>query len=411
MKSLTRGHFKAGFDSVRGAKFRSFWTMLGVIIGVSSVIIIVAIGEGIKQQVGGQIHGFGTDLITVRPALLRTGTDSGSGGLNLIAGLNVSAPLTASDYILVNKTKGVAASAPLTIATGKVKADYGNYTKGFVIGTTEDLPRLVNQSLAYGSFLTDADEGVNVAVLGQGAVKAMFDENVPLGRSFTFHGERFIVRGIFNQFPSTTLSQQADYNNAIFIPNDVAEDLTNNTAPTYTILVRPSDSSQTQAVAQRIKRTLDKSHGGDSGFEVLTGSQNLSTSDTIVSLLTRSIAGIAAISLLVGGVGIMNVMLVSVAERLHEIGIRKAVGATNKQIWSQFMIESSLLSLCGGILGIGIAYLFVLGLRLATTLQPVITWQVVLIATTVSLLVGIVFGTVPAFKAARKDPIEALRGN
>ncbi len=411
MKSITRGHFKAGYDSVRSAKLRSFWTMLGVIIGVSSVITIVAIGEGIKQQVGGQIHSFGKDLITVRPALLRTGADSGSNGINLIAGLNVSAPITASDYVLVTKTKGVAASAPLTIATGTVTSDYGKYTKGFVIGTTEDLPRLVNQSLAYGSFISDSDEGVRIAVIGQGAVKAMFDENVPLGRSFNFHGERFIVRGIFNQFPSTTLSQQADYNNAIFIPNDVAEELTNNTAPTYTILVRPEDSSKTKVVAERIKRNLDKSHGGDSGFEVLIGSQNLSTSDTILSLLTRSIAGIAAISLLVGGIGIMNVMLVSVAERMHEIGIRKAVGATNRQIWSQFMIESSLLTLCGGILGIGLAYIFSLGLRLATTLQPVITWQAVLIATTVSLLVGVVFGTVPAFKAARKDPIEALRGN
>lgn len=410
MKSITRGHFKAGYDSVRSAKLRSFWTMLGVIIGVSSVITIVAIGEGIKHQVGGQIHSFGKDLITVRPALLRTGADSGSEGINLIAGLNVSAPLTASDYVIVTKTRGVAASAPLTIATGTVKGDYGKYTKGFVIGTTGDLPSLVNQSLAYGSFITDEDEGVNAAVIGQGAVKAMFDENVPLGRSFTFHGERFIVRGIFNQFPNTTLSQQADYNNAIFIPNDVAEDLTNNTAPTYTILVRPNDASQTEVVAERIKRSLDKSHGGHSGFEVVVGSQNLSTSDTILNLLTRSIAGIAAISLLVGGIGIMNVMLVSVAERMHEIGIRKAVGATNRQIWSQFMIESSLLTLCGGILGIALAYVFNLALRLTTTLQPIITWQAVLIATTVSLLVGIIFGTVPAFKAARKDPIEALRG-
>lgn len=409
MKSITRGHFKAGFDSVRGAKLRSFWTMLGVIIGVSSVITIVAIGQGIQQQVSGQIHHFGNNLITVRPALLNTVSDSGSKGINLIAGLNVSAPLTAQDYTVVSNTKGVAASAPLTIATGTVTGSYGKYTKGFVIGTTSDLPSLLNQSLSYGSFFNDG--GVNAAVIGQSAVKAMFDENVPLGRSFSFHGERFVVVGIFNQFVSTTLSQQADYNNAIFIPNEIAEDLTKNTAPTYTIMARPGDSSQTELVASRLKRNLDKSHGGQSGFEVLVGNQNLSTSDTILSLLTRSIAGIAAISLLVGGIGIMNVMLVSVAERLHEIGIRKAVGATNRQIWSQFMIESSLLTLTGGIIGIALAFAIDLGLRLSTNLQPVITWQIVLIATGVSLLVGVVFGTVPAFKAARKDPIEALRGN
>jgi putative ABC transport system permease protein len=410
MKSLTRGHFKAGFDSVRSAKLRSFWTMLGVIIGVSSVITIVAIGQGIQNQVSGQIHRFGKNLITVKPALLNTSSDSGSTGINLIAGLNVSAPLTAQDYGIVAATKGVAASAPLTIATGTVTGDYGKYTKGFVIGTTSDLPSLVNQSLSYGSFLND-EGGVNAAVIGPNVAKSMFNENVPLGRSFTFHGERFIVVGIFNQFVSTTLSQQADYNNAIFISNELAEELTKNTAPTYSILVRPAEASQTEVVAKRIKQRLDKSHGGQSGFEVLTGNQNLSASDTILSLLTRSIAGIAAISLLVGGIGIMNVMLVSVAERMHEIGIRKAVGATNRQIWSQFMIESSLLTLCGGILGIALAFIFNLGLRLTTNLQPVITWQIVVLATGVSLLVGVIFGTVPAFKAARKDPIEALRGN
>jgi ABC-type antimicrobial peptide transport system permease subunit len=411
MKSLTHGHFKAGYDSVRGAKLRSFWTMLGVVIGVSSVIIIIAIGEGIKQQVGGQIHQFGKNIITVRPALLHTTSSSGNKGINLIAGLNVSAPLTAKDYGTVSRTGGVAASAPLTIATGTVSGENGKYTKGFVIGTTPDLTSLINQSIEYGTFLTEEDDGVNAAVLGQKAVDDMFNEDVPLGSSFTFHGERFIVRGIFNQFTSTPLSQQADFNNAIFIPDEVAERLTNNTAPTYSILVRPDDSSKTEQVASSIRRALDKSHGGQSGFEVLSGNQNFSTSDTILSLLTRSTAGIAAISLLVGGIGIMNVMLVSVAERMHEIGIRKAVGATNRQIWSQFMIESTLLTFIGGILGVILAGFMDIGLRLATNLKPVISWQIILLATGVSLLTGIIFGTVPAIKAARKDPIESLRSN
>ena len=135
----------------------------------------------------------------------------------------------------------------------------------------------------------------------------------------------------------------------------------------------------------------------------------MATTDDVLNLLTKLIAGTAAISLLVGGIGIMNVMLVSVAERMHEIGIRKAVGATNRQILNQFLIESSLLSLIGGILGILLAGAVVLFIRLATNLTPVISWQIVLLATVVSFLVGIVFGTAPALKAARKAPIEALR--
>jgi len=409
MKSLTRGHLKAGIDSVRSAKLRSFWTMLGVIIGVASVITIVGIGEGVKQQVGGQIHHLGKDLITVKPAQLHAGSGSNSDNANVLSGLTVSGSLTGTDLRTISRVKDVTASAPLTIVTGNVRGTNGNYNDGFVIGTTSDLASLLNQSIAYGSFLTEEDNGQEVAVLGQHAAEKLFDENIPLGRSFSFHGQQFIVRGIFNQFNTTPLSQQADFNNAIFIPNDVAEQLTNNTAPTYEILAKSADTTRTAQIAANVRHALDVSHGGQSNFSVLAGNQNLAASNEILDLLTRMIAGVAAISLLVGGIGIMNVMLVSVAERMHEIGIRKAVGATNRQILSQFMIESSVLSLVGGLLGILLAFAVDGGLRLGTSLRPDISWQVVVMATGVSLLVGIIFGSVPAFKAARKDPIDALR--
>lgn len=408
MKSVFSGHTRAGIDSVRGAKLRSFWTVLGVIIGVSSVITVVSIGEGIKLQISGQIHSLGQNLITVRPAQLTTG-DGKSSGANVISGLGVNGPLSIKDIDVVRNTKGVTASAPLSVVNGSVKADFGAYKDGFVIGTTSDLPGLLNQSMAYGTFFSSDDNDINVAIIGQHASDVMFDSDVPLGRSFDFHGERFIVRGVFNQFPSAPLSQQANLNNAIFIPNDVAERLSNNTAVTYQMLARPADPKNIQTVVSRLKTGLNAAHGGQSGFEVVSANQNLSSSEDILNLLTRSIAGVAAISLLVGGIGIMNVMLVSVAERMHEIGIRKAIGATNRQIMSQFMIESTVLSLSGGVIGIGLAFVIDLLLRVFTNLQPSISLKAVLLATGVSLAVGIVFGTVPAFKAARKDPIEALR--
>jgi ABC-type antimicrobial peptide transport system permease subunit len=409
MKSLTKGHLKAGVDSVRSAKLRSFWTMLGVIIGVTSVITVVAVGQGIKQQIGGQLHRFGSDLITVRPGQLHTTLDTGNNAFNLLTGLSVNAPLTSRDIAAVRGVKGVGASAPLTVVNGTVKAPNGVYRGGLVLGTTPDLPSLLNQSLAYGAFLDDLDMGSNVAVLGQGAVDEMFDEDVPLGRSFNFHGQQFIVKGIFNPFSASPLSQQADFNQAIFIPNDVAKSLSKDTAPTYAIMARATTKAQTTKVAEAIETTLNKIHGDQHNFEVLTGSQTLASSNSILNLLTRLIAGVAAISLLVGGIGIMNVMLVSVAERTHEIGIRKAVGATNRQILGQFMVESSVLTVAGGIIGIGLAFLVEVGLRLTTDLKPVISWQSVLIASSVSLLIGVVFGSVPALKAARKDPIDALR--
>lgn len=405
--SVLYGHLKAGIDSVRSTKLRSFWMMLGVVIGVASVITVVAIGNGIKQQVSGQIHHYGKDLITVSPAQLQANT-AGS-GLSFISGLSATGPLTNKDVRAIRDIKGVAASAPLTVSTGAISGDQGRYRNGFVIGTSSDLSSLLNQSMAYGGFLSEDDIGANAAVLGPRAAEALFNEDVPLGRSFTFHGRTFLVRGIFNQFSAAPLSQQFDFNNAIFIPYDVAEDLANNTAPTYEMLVRPDNPDHSAAVVAGIKKTLSKNHGGQDGFVVATGNQNLATSDDILGLLTRLIAGVAAISLLVSGIGIMNVMLVSVSERKHEIGIRKAVGATNRQILSQFLIESSVLSLWGGLIGIGLSFLIELFLRLFTDLKPVINWEIVVLATGISLLVGIVFGTVPAFKAARKHPIEALR--
>lgn len=408
MSILHHGHLRAGLDPLRGAKLRSLWTVLGVIIGVTSVITIVSIGEGIKQQVGGQIHHLGQNIITIRPTQL-IGGPGASNSADVISGLSVSSQLSAKDLDVVNHTAGVAASAPLTILTGVSHGDQGSYNGGFILGTTSALPSLLNQSMAYGSFFGDEDNGTNAAVLGQQASEQLFNEDVPLGRSFSFRGQTFIVRGIFNQFTAAPLSQQVDFNNAIFIPNDVAERLSKNTAPTYEILARPQATARTPGVVAGLTQALDKAHGGESGLSVASGNQNLASSDTILSLLTRFIAGVAAISLLVAGIGIMNVMLVSVTERRHEIGIRKAVGATNKQIMAQFMIEAGVLSLSGGVIGIGLAFIINITLRVLTDLQPAIDWRIIVLASGVSLLVGIVFGTLPAIKAAYKDPIEALR--
>jgi putative ABC transport system permease protein len=406
---LSQGHLKAGIDSVRSAKLRSFWTMLGVIIGVTAVISVVAIGEGVKQQIAGQIHHLGNNFITIRPAQLQTGSGTSDNQANLLSGLSVSGPLTVNDIATVAATPGLADSTPLTITSGSVKGDYGTYNDGFVIGTSDALPSLLNQSLAFGAYFSAQNSGDHVAVLGQSASYRLFNETVPLGRSFLFHGQSFIVVGIFNEFTTTPLSQQANFNNAIFIPNSVAESLTNNTAPTYEILARPTAPTQTASIAANIRNRLNSEHGGQSGLSVLTGNQNIAANDSILELLTRLIAGVAAISLLVGGIGIMNVMLVSVTERTHEIGIRKAIGATNLQILSQFIIEATLLSLSGGLIGIVLSYAIDLGIRLTTTLQPSISWQIVAVAGGVALLIGIIFGSVPAFKAARKNPIESLR--
>lgn len=407
MRSLTAGHIRAGLDSARGARVRNFWTMFGIIVGVASVITVVGIGQGIKTQISNQIHHFGKDLIIVQPISNNTGQSKA----NLLTGTSYVGSLSGKDLTAVVSASGVGKSAPLSLASGTVRTDSHAYTDGVVIGTTADLPALLNQSMAYGDFLTKDDVGHNVAVIGEFAAQKIFNDAVPLGRTFSFRGQEFIVHGIFNQFDATPLSQQVDFNKAIFIPYDVAASLTDNTALTFEILAKPVDTKQVIAVTTNIKQALNTIHNGESDISVLLQSQNLAGNNVIVDLITRLIAGVAAISLLVGGVGIMNVMIVSVSERMHEIGIRKAVGASNRQILSQFIIEATFLSFMGGIIGIIVAFVIDLGLRLTTALRPEISWQLVAIATGVSLIVGIVFGSLPAFIAARKDPIEALRSN
>ncbi|MDB5175204.1 MAG: hypothetical protein JWM81_62 [Candidatus Saccharibacteria bacterium] len=404
-----RGQLKTGFDSVRGAKWRNFWTMLGIIIGVSSVITVVGIGQGIKNQISGQINYLGKDLITIRPSSLRTGGDQSLDTYNVLSGLSITGSLQDKDVQAVSKAPGVRASAPLSAISTTVKSEKGQYKKGLVIGTSASLPNLLNQPLEFGTFLDPDDPGARAAVLGKAAAEAMFESDVPLGFTFSINGQDFIVRGIFDQFKNTPLSDEANFNTAIFIPYDVSQELTKNSGAIYEILAKPATSSPVDTTIASIKTQLNQTHGNQDNFTVLRQDENIAARSEVLDLLTRLITGVAAISLLVGGIGIMNVMLVSVTERMHEIGIRKAIGATNRQILSQFVIESALLSFVGGIIGVALAFIVNGLLRFFTNLRPDISWQIVLIASGVSLAVGIIFGSVPALKAARKDPIEALR--
>ncbi|MDB5169439.1 MAG: hypothetical protein JWO41_795 [Candidatus Saccharibacteria bacterium] len=404
---LSRTHLKTGMQSLRGAKWRNFWTMFGVIVGVASVISAVSIGEGIKMQIGSQISHLGKNVITIRPS--RIHGKNAAGNLSILAGTSITGSLSPDDVEKVQKVSGVETAVPLSATIGGVVGEHGSYQDGLVIGTSPDFADLVGQSVDYGSFLSADDMGQYTAVLGQHAADVMFNEGIPLGHTFMYKGKEFIVRGILSEFKTAPLSQDANFNDAIFIPYDVSQDLTNKTAPTYEILAKPAQAKTIDATIARISGTLVKAHGGAQDVSVLRQDQTLANSSQILDLLTVLITGVAAISLLVGGIGIMNVMLVSVTERLHEIGIRKAIGATNRQILGQFMVEAVALTLGGGIIGVGVAYAIDGLLRVFTTLQPSIQWQIVVISVGVSLVVGVLFGTIPALKAARKDPIEALR--
>lgn len=413
MSTISRGNVKMAVASLKSTKWRSFFTMLGVIIGVVSVVTVVGIGDGIKNQVTGQISQLGRDLITVRPGNLSTNGASGIlSQASLFSGLGTGGSLNQIDLARIQQTPGVKVASPLGIVNGSVVVGSQQITTVPVIATTADLPNVINQSVASGGFFSaDTTAQPYVAVIGSGAAEAMFHQASPLGDSFQFMGQTFFVQGIFNQFDTNPLSFSTNFNDAVFIPYTTAQQLTNNNTQLNEILVKPNNSKQTASVVGAIDHALSNAYQNQQPFTVLSQDESLAVTNNILNLLTRLIAGIAAISLLVGGIGIMDVMLVSVTERMHEIGIRKALGATNRQILNQFLIESTVLSLIGGFIGIALSLLIDYLLRIFTTLTPSISWLALVIATGVSLFVGIIFGTIPALKAARKDPIDALRND
>ncbi|MEK7152700.1 MAG: ABC transporter permease, partial [Patescibacteria group bacterium] len=346
---------------------------------------------------------------TVRPGSAEQQNGKVVTNTDLLFGLNSISGLTENDLRTIQKSEHVRLAAPLSLVPGSVKAGSRTFEHNLVLATNASLPQALNRSIPYGDFFEEKDETSNVAVIGRNVAETLFDDYVPLGQSFEFRGKTFIVRGMFESFKSTPLSPASNFNNAIFIPYKVAEKLTGNSMQMYSILAKPDRPENTQAAVAAIHHRMLRSHGGEKDFNVLDQKQNLTASSDVLNLITTMIAAVAAISLLVGGVGIMNIMLASVTERVHEIGVRKAIGATNRQILNQFVMEAAVLSSVGGIVGIALSLVGVFALRAYTSLEPVISWEAIVAATMASLAIGIIFGAAPAIKAARKDPIEALR--
>ena len=407
--AMVTGNFKIAMDSIRTAKWRSFLTMLGIIIGVVSVVTIVSIGEGVKKQVTNQISHLGPDLITVRPG--KTVSRDKAGNVNGINYLTTFAgnALSESDLKAIQQSRNVDSAVPLSFVTGTPKIQDREYNNGFIYGKTDKLPDALNQKIEYGAFFSPDDASKDVAVIGRTVAEDFFQEQVPIGRSMQIRGQNFVVLGVFEEFETTSILPGADYNSAIFIPMNSGKKINNGQTSIQQIFAKPSSPELTDDAVDAIRASLLIAHAGQDDFTILKQEDNLAITSSILNLLTGLISGIAAISLIVGGIGIMNVMLVSVTERTREIGVRKAVGATSHQVLAQFLIEAAVISFVGGIIGVVCSLLANFFIRVFTDLQPVITLSVMGIAVLVALLVGIIFGVAPALKAARKDPIQALR--
>lgn len=399
-------NLKMALGSIRTSRIRSFLTMLGVIIGVMSVVMTISIGEGVKNQVIGEIGRLGNNVITIRPGKSNTST---LGGISFTAPIATST-LTTSDVATVAALPGVVAASPNAIITANVtSAERTDYNSGVVIATTDTTQNVLNQTIAYGEFFEASDANKKVAVIGSDVAADLYNQRDPIGRVITIKGDEYIIRGVLTAAPENILGIGPNFNNAIYVPYETGKKLTGDNLQISEINIKVEEGQSLDTITHTIKDALYKNHGSQYDFTIVRQTEYLAVANQLFTILTSFVAAIAAISLLVGGIGIMNIMLVSVSERTREIGVRKAIGATNQQILSQFLVEATVISVMGGVIGVLLSLVASFILRITTVIHPSISLETIVIATGVSTLVGIVFGIAPAIQAARKDPIQALR--
>lgn len=401
--------FRMAVRSLRANRWRSFLTMLGVVVGVASVVTIVSIGQGVKQQITKQVSSAGSDTVTVRPGRLVERDERGRVSKVNYRGVVSAGSLTDADIAAVRKTKGLASVVPFGLLSGAPVSQTASMNDALVVGTSSQLSGVINRKLAYGSYFTANDANTGAAVIGPRVAEQLFKENAPIGQTFTLRGKEIIVRGVLEPAAPNPQDLGLNYDYAIFLPYDFAKELAGGQLQIYQILVQPLKTSQTPEIVAALQEELTKAHSGQTDFTVLQAADNLAIASNALNLMTTLIAAMAGVSLIVGGIGIMNIMLVAVSERTHEIGIRKSIGATNSQIRRQFLIEAIVISGTGGVFGILGALLANYILRITTSLEPTFDPYLMAAALLGAIGLGTFFGLAPAIKAARKDPIEALR--
>lgn len=378
-------------------RLRSFLTVLGIVIGVTSVILLVSLVTGLKTYITGQISGLGSNLIFVVPGKLGGGRGPGGVQVNRLTYQHASE--------VKNK---LGADAEVSAAVQKItQVKYLNLTSKdtSIFGMQSNVLKVILAiKLDSGRFFnsSEADAAKRVAVIGQTVKKNLFKDSSPLGKSITVNNLKYVVIGVIATRGSTF---GVDQDNTIYAPlltvsRQFGIDKLN------TIYISAASNESVKAVQDKTAAILKKSLSEDD-FTVQTQEQTLSTISQITGVLTAALGGIAAISLIVGGIGVMNIMLVSVTERTREIGLRKALGAKPSDIRNQFLVEAVTLSSIGGVIGIILGFLLSLIIgKFFTTSVPL--WSV-LLSFGFSMLVGVVFGVAPAIRAARLNPIQALR--
>lgn len=399
-------HLKLARISIKENRTRSFLTCLGIAIGVASIILILSLMGSITRLISDQVKSVGGDLIVVRPT---SSKELVGGIMDELSSSNSyqSSSLTLADVDIVKNTDKVMAAAPVAVAVSTVVANENKLGSVDIIGTTADFNVIQPSTMRYGTFLTD-EMGDNMAVIGSNISLQVFNTQNPLGKFMEIKGQKFIVVGVLSETDDVLNFNNIDFDNSIIIKAQKLKEL-NETIQIQQISARVKDIESLAEVSENINQQLIESKAGDTNFAVLYGDKITHPASTLFTIVTGILAIVAGISLIVGGIGVMNIMLVSVSERTQEIGIRKAVGASFKNILTQFLFEALILSILGGFMGMVLGYALAFLISVVTPFAPYISWQIVAITFGTSLLVGVIFGIYPALKAAFRNPIDSLK--
>ena len=395
------------FKAIGANKVRAFLTMLGVIIGVMSVTVLIAIGQGTTASVTESISSMGTNLLTVNISSRMPGFGGSRYNRNYRnAGSSKGTVILKLDEILsLEQEESIAYVSPVASGSLTVKAGSVN-TSASITGVLPAYAEIINQGVQSGRYIIDADVDNRsaVCVIGPDLAEDLFGTTNVVGNTVHVNGRKFKIVGVLRS-KGTSLSGSSD--ESLVLPFTLAQRMLESTAIS-TIYLSAADSNSVAAAQKAVERFLYKKYQNESTYSVMNQTEMLETASETSDTLSLMLGGVAGISLLVGGIGIMNIMLVSVTERTREIGIRKAIGAKRRNILLQFLIESVVISGMGGLLGLllGYALMHVLETYMGMTLAA--SPAVAQLAIGFSMAVGVIFGLYPANKASKLKPIEAL---